>query len=135
MWKEFLYSLINFLILFGALFFLTRKLIAKTFRGRRERIAQDLEDAETARADAERLRQRRCRERLHDGEPRGRRRQVRRNVADRQRELGDGHHPARQDADAPQDGILSVDGATNKSRAAPFGAALMKTVKKAGESS
>ena len=55
MWKEFLYSLINFLILFGALFFLTRKLIAKTFRGRQDRIAKDLEDAETARADAERV--------------------------------------------------------------------------------
>ena len=55
MWKEFLYSLINFLILFGALFFLTRKLIAKTFRGRQDRIAQELQDADDARAEAERL--------------------------------------------------------------------------------
>ena len=29
MWKEFLYSLINFLILFGALFLITRKMIAR----------------------------------------------------------------------------------------------------------
>ena len=53
--REFLYSLINFLILFGALFFLTRKMIPKIFRSRRERIREDLENADTARADAERL--------------------------------------------------------------------------------
>ena len=55
MWKEFLYSLINFLILFGALFFLTRKLIPKMFRSRQDRIRDDLQSADDARAEAERL--------------------------------------------------------------------------------
>ena len=55
MWKEFLYSLINFLILFGALFFLLRKMIPKMFRSRREQIEADLKSADDARADAERL--------------------------------------------------------------------------------
>ena len=45
MWKEFLYSLINFLILFGALFLITRKMIARMFRSRQEKISQDLQDA------------------------------------------------------------------------------------------
>ncbi len=55
MWKEFLYSLINFLILFGALFLITRKMIARMFRSRQEKISQDLQDAADARKDAERL--------------------------------------------------------------------------------
>ena len=50
--KEFLFSLINFLILFGALFFFTRKLIPKIFRSRREKIRGELQDAAEARADA-----------------------------------------------------------------------------------
>ena len=53
--KEFLFSLINFLILFGALFFFTRKLIPKIFRSRREKIRGELQDAAEARADAARL--------------------------------------------------------------------------------
>ena len=55
MWKEFLFSLINFLILFGALFFLTRRLIPRFFRSRREQIRDDLQSAADARADAARL--------------------------------------------------------------------------------
>ena len=55
MWKEFLYSLINFLILFGALFLITRKMIAKMFRSRQEKIGQDLQDADDARREAARL--------------------------------------------------------------------------------
>ena len=55
MWKEFLYSLINFLILFGALFLITRKMIAKMFRSRQEKIGQDLQSADDARKEAERL--------------------------------------------------------------------------------
>ena len=55
MWKEFLYSLINFLILFGALFFITRKMIPKIFRSRREQIRDDLRSADEAREDAARL--------------------------------------------------------------------------------
>ena len=53
--KEFLFSLINFLILFGALFFFTRKLIPQIFRSRREKIRGELQDAAEARADAARL--------------------------------------------------------------------------------
>ena len=55
MWKEFLYSLINFLILFGALFFLTRKMIPKMFGSRQKKIEEDLRSADDARAEAERL--------------------------------------------------------------------------------
>ena len=55
MWKEFLYSLINFLILFGALFFLLRKMIPKIFRSRREKIGEELRTAEDARGEAARL--------------------------------------------------------------------------------
>ena len=55
MWKEFLYSLINFLILFGALFFLTRKMIPKLFRSRQEKIQENLQSAEDARLEAQRL--------------------------------------------------------------------------------
>ena len=55
MWKEFLYRLINYLILFGALFFLLRKMIPKIFRSRREKIGEELRTAEDARGEAARL--------------------------------------------------------------------------------
>ncbi|MBQ9046082.1 MAG: F0F1 ATP synthase subunit alpha [Oscillospiraceae bacterium] len=53
--KEFLFSLINFLILFGALFFITRKMIKRMFAGRRDQIAEDLQDAADCEQEAERL--------------------------------------------------------------------------------
>ena len=53
--KEFLFSLINFLILFGVLFFLTRKMIRRMFSGRRDRIADDLQTAADSEREAERL--------------------------------------------------------------------------------
>ena len=53
--KEFLFSLINFLILFGVLFFLTRKMIRRMFSGRRDRIADDLQAAADSEREAERL--------------------------------------------------------------------------------
>ena len=52
---ELVYSLINFLILFGGLFFLTRKLIKSTFAGRREKIGDDLEQAVETERTAERI--------------------------------------------------------------------------------
>ena len=53
--KEFLFSLINFLILFGALFFLTRKMIKRMFAGRRDQIADDLQSAADAEQEAQRV--------------------------------------------------------------------------------
>ena len=53
--KEFMFSLINFLILFGVLFFLTRKMIRRMFSGRRDRIADDLQTAADSEREAERL--------------------------------------------------------------------------------
>ena len=52
---DFLYSLINFLILFGVLFFFTRKMIRRKFRTRSEEISGGLDSAEKAREDAARL--------------------------------------------------------------------------------
>ena len=54
MWKEFLFSLINFIILFGALYLIAHKMIAKSFRARQDRIADDLKRAEDAKAEAAR---------------------------------------------------------------------------------
>lgn len=53
--KEILFAIINFVILFGALFLITRKMIAKTFRSRKEQIAQQLAEAEQAKQQAEAL--------------------------------------------------------------------------------
>ena len=54
--KEIIFAIINFVILFGALFLITRKMIAKTFRSRKEQIAQELTQAEQARQQAKDLR-------------------------------------------------------------------------------
>lgn len=53
--KEILFAVINFVILFGALFLITRKMIARMFRERKEKIAQDLEQAQKARQTAQDL--------------------------------------------------------------------------------
>ena len=37
--KDILFAIANFLILFGALFFITRKMISRMFRERKEKIA------------------------------------------------------------------------------------------------
>ena len=41
--KDFLFAVINFVILFGALFFITRKMIARMFKERRDKIAAALD--------------------------------------------------------------------------------------------
>ena len=46
--KDFLFALANFVILFGALFLITRKGIARMFRERKEKIARALEEAKQA---------------------------------------------------------------------------------------
>lgn len=38
--KDFLFAVINFVILFGALFLITRKMIVRMFKERKEKIAQ-----------------------------------------------------------------------------------------------
>lgn len=54
--KEILFAIINFVILFGALFLITRKMIVKMFRGRKDAIAQQLAESEQAKQQAETLR-------------------------------------------------------------------------------
>ena len=46
--KDFLFAVINFVILFGALFFITRKMIARMFKERRDKIAAALDEAKAA---------------------------------------------------------------------------------------
>ena len=46
--KDFLFAVINFVILFGALFFITRKMIARMFKERRAKIAAALDEAKAA---------------------------------------------------------------------------------------
>ena len=46
--KEFLFALINFIILFGGLFFILRKMVAKMLNERKDKIAQDLDRAQYA---------------------------------------------------------------------------------------
>ena len=52
-WKEALFAVINFVILFGALFLITRKMVVRMFRSRKEQIAQSLEQSEQARLNAQ----------------------------------------------------------------------------------
>ena len=44
--KDILFAIANFLILFGALFFITRKTISRMFRERKEKIAGELDHEE-----------------------------------------------------------------------------------------
>ena len=53
--KDFLFAVINFVILFGALFLITRKMIVRMFRERKEKIAQELEQSHQAEQEAQRL--------------------------------------------------------------------------------
>ena len=46
--KDFLFAVINFVILFGALLFITRKMIARMFKERRDKIAAALDEAKAA---------------------------------------------------------------------------------------
>ena len=46
--KDILFAIANFLILFGALFFITRKMISRMFRERKEKIAGELDKAKKA---------------------------------------------------------------------------------------
>ena len=46
--KDFLFAVINFVILFGTLFFITRKMIARMFKERRDKIAAALDEAKAA---------------------------------------------------------------------------------------
>ncbi len=46
--KDFLFAVINFVILFGALFFITRKMIVRMFKERRDKIAAALDEAKAA---------------------------------------------------------------------------------------
>ena len=50
--KDFLFAVINFVILFGALFFITRKMIARMFKERRDKIAEALDEAKAAEENA-----------------------------------------------------------------------------------
>ena len=50
--KDILFAVANFLILFGALFFITRKMIIRMFRERKEKIAGELDKAKKAEEDA-----------------------------------------------------------------------------------
>ncbi len=50
--KDILFAIANFLILFGALFFITRKMIARMFRERKEKIAGELDKAKKAEENA-----------------------------------------------------------------------------------
>mgnify|MGYP004556301515 CR=1 FL=1 len=53
--KDILFAVANFLLLFGALFLIMRKMIARTFRQRKEKIAAELERARQAEQDAQGL--------------------------------------------------------------------------------
>ena len=53
--KDFLFAVINFVILFGALFLITRKMIVRMFKERKEKIAQDLEQSHQADLESQRL--------------------------------------------------------------------------------
>ncbi|MBQ0037369.1 MAG: F0F1 ATP synthase subunit alpha [Clostridiales bacterium] len=53
--KDILFAVINFVILFGALFLITRKMIVKMFRDRKDQIAQELEQTERAKQEAKNL--------------------------------------------------------------------------------
>ena len=53
--KDFLFALANFVILFGALFLITRKGIARMFRERKEKIARALEEAKQAEENAQNI--------------------------------------------------------------------------------
>ena len=46
--KDFLFAVINFVILFGALFLITRKMIVRMFKERKEKIAAALDEAKAA---------------------------------------------------------------------------------------
>lgn len=46
--KEFLFALINFIILFGGLFFILRKMVVRMLNERKEKIAEDLDRAQHA---------------------------------------------------------------------------------------
>jgi len=50
--KDFLFAVINFVILFGALFFITHKMIARMFKERRDKIAAALDEAKAAEENA-----------------------------------------------------------------------------------
>ena len=50
--RDILFAIANFLILFGALFFITRKMIARMFRERKEKIAGELDKAKKAEENA-----------------------------------------------------------------------------------
>ena len=50
--KDFLFAVINCVILFGALFFITRKMIARMFKERRDKIAAALDEAKAAEENA-----------------------------------------------------------------------------------
>ena len=50
--KDFLFAVINFVILFGALFFITRKMIARMFKERRDKIDAALDEAKAAEENA-----------------------------------------------------------------------------------
>ena len=50
--KDFLFAVINFVILFGALLFITRKMIARMFKERRDKIAAALDEAKAAEENA-----------------------------------------------------------------------------------
>ena len=53
--KDFLFAVINFVILFGALFLITRKMIVRMFKERKEKITQDLEQSHQADLESQRL--------------------------------------------------------------------------------
>ena len=50
--KDFIFAVINFLILFGALFLITRKMIVRMFKERKEKIAGEIEKARQAEQEA-----------------------------------------------------------------------------------
>ena len=47
--KDFIFAVINFLLLFGALFLITRKMIFRMFKERKEKIAGEIEKARSKR--------------------------------------------------------------------------------------
>ena len=53
--NDFLFAVINFVILFGAMFLITRKMIVRMFKERKEKIAQDLEQSHQADLESQRL--------------------------------------------------------------------------------
>ena len=53
--KDLLFALANFVILFGALFLITRKRITRMFRERKEKIARVLEEAKQAEENAQNI--------------------------------------------------------------------------------